>query len=145
MYKYLHPWFNKSVFNWTFCQLLYSWKNPIVQIKFQLSVRTDDTPAKWSLTWRRSARTARTWGTPHAKRSPEMKILSSQSIPVSRFSRKVTWQSCKQFSRDKLRWNDKRLEYANTCRKEWFCICVGKGVWRIAKGVFRPVKRLVWY
>jgi len=144
VYKYSHPWFNKSVFNWTFCQLLYSWKNPIVQIKFQLSVRTDDTPAKWYLTWGRSVRTARTWGTPHAKRSPEMKILSSQSIPVSRFSRKVTWQSCKQFSRDKLRWNDKTW-IRKHLSKGMVLHLRGQRCLADCKGVFRPVKRLVWY
>ncbi len=31
LYKYSWLCFKKSVFNWTFCQLLYSWKNPIVR------------------------------------------------------------------------------------------------------------------
>ncbi len=31
LYKYSCLGYNKSVFNWTFCQLLYSQKNPIVQ------------------------------------------------------------------------------------------------------------------
>jgi len=31
LHKYPCLGFNKSVLNWTFCQLLYSWKNPIVR------------------------------------------------------------------------------------------------------------------
>ena len=34
MYKNSCLGFNKSVFNWTFCQLLYSWKNSIAQKNF---------------------------------------------------------------------------------------------------------------
>ncbi len=34
LYKYSCLGFNKSVFNWTFCQLLYSLKNPIARKYF---------------------------------------------------------------------------------------------------------------
>ncbi len=38
LYKYSRLQFNKSVFNWTFCQLHYSRKNPIVR-NFEQTVR----------------------------------------------------------------------------------------------------------
>jgi hypothetical protein len=41
MYKYSCPCFNKSVFNWTFYQLLYSWKKTIVQ-KYECPWTYDD-------------------------------------------------------------------------------------------------------
>jgi hypothetical protein len=47
--KYLCLCVNKSVFNWTFCQLCYSWKNPIVQNNFWAGV--SDQPAPMVRPW----------------------------------------------------------------------------------------------